>query len=102
MCWARVIQPELAIATGGEWDSVKRRLRLTPSRDPVWAFNYTSSKKARNGLFWLPSGAGHFNQFAYEAVRADIYFNEVRAESLPLSLVILSPFFLAPFLEHQF
>lgn len=75
--WHRVYQPELAIATAGEWDPVLRKLRLVPSRDPIWAFNYTSSERAPGGAFWLPSGAGHFNQFAYEAVRLDIFFNEV-------------------------
>lgn len=68
--------PEEAIGTAGEWNAVEKRLVIHDVRDPVWG--YEDSSSVWNGLYWLPSGASHFNLYSLSQAAVEFSFNEVR------------------------
>eukprot|EP00884_Botryococcus_braunii_P000892 jgi/Botrbrau1/10803/Bobra.0064s0009.1 len=66
--------PEEAIGTAGEWNAAEKRLVIHDVRDPVWA--YEDSSSVWTGLYWLPSGAAHFNLYSLSQAAVEFSFNE--------------------------
>lgn len=67
---------ELATAFG-EWVEKERRLTIETYMAKNRGAAATSSRRASNGLYWLPSGAGHLNYLALNEVVYVFFFSEV-------------------------